>query len=56
MVFIEWDPKKAQSNWKKHRVSFDECATVVFDPQALLTKEWVCNFGGARKRAAVIIR
>jgi uncharacterized DUF497 family protein len=36
MVFIEWDPNKARSNWKKHRVSFDEAATVVFDSEALL--------------------
>lgn len=27
----EWDPEKAQSNLKKHGVSFDEAATVLSD-------------------------
>ena len=48
MVFIEWDPKKAQSNWKKHRVSFDEGATVVFDPQALLIPDSTHSMTEAR--------
>ncbi len=28
---LEWDPKKAASNLKKHRVSFAEAATVFSD-------------------------
>lgn len=32
---VEWDPKKAASNLKKHGVSFDEAATVLLDPNAL---------------------
>lgn len=32
---IEWDPKKAASNLKKHGVSFEEAATVLLDPNAL---------------------
>ena len=31
MVF-EWDPKKARLNLRKHGVSFDEAATVFYDP------------------------
>jgi len=31
-MLIEWDPEKAKSNLKKHRVSFDEVATILFDP------------------------
>ena len=31
---IEWDPKKAKSNLKKHRVSFEEAATALGDPMA----------------------
>jgi uncharacterized DUF497 family protein len=31
---IEWDPKKAQSNLRKHKVSFEEAATVLSDPMA----------------------
>jgi uncharacterized DUF497 family protein len=31
-MLIEWDPEKAKRNLKKHRVSFGEAATVLFDP------------------------
>jgi len=31
---FEWDPKKARSNLKKHKVSFEEAATVLADPMA----------------------
>ncbi len=31
----EWDPTKAVSNLKKHRVSFEEASTVFLDPYAL---------------------
>ncbi|MGA3084135.1 MAG: BrnT family toxin [Thermodesulfobacteriota bacterium] len=31
---IEWDPKKAKSNLRKHGVSFEEAATVLSDPMA----------------------
>lgn len=29
---FEWDREKASSNLKKHRVSFDEAATIFYDP------------------------
>ena len=29
---FEWDPKKAAKNFRKHRVSFNEAATVFGDP------------------------
>ncbi len=29
---FEWDPDKAESNLKKHGVSFEEAMTVFFDP------------------------
>lgn len=32
---FEWDPKKAEANLKKHRVSFQEAATVFGDPLAI---------------------
>lgn len=32
---FEWDPLKAESNLKKHGVSFDEAASVLFDPLAV---------------------
>jgi uncharacterized DUF497 family protein len=31
-VRFEWDPGKAAQNRKKHGVSFEEAATVLFDP------------------------
>jgi uncharacterized DUF497 family protein len=30
---FQWDPNKAATNIRKHRVSFDEAATVFDDPQ-----------------------
>ena len=38
-VSLEWDPKKAQANLKKHRVSFEEAVTVFFDENALLIND-----------------
>jgi hypothetical protein len=32
---FEWDARKARSNAAKHRVSFEEAATIFFDPRAL---------------------
>jgi len=34
-VIYEWDPAKARLNERKHRVSFEEAATVFLDPFAL---------------------
>lgn len=31
---FDWDQKKAESNLRKHGVSFDEAATVFLDPMA----------------------
>lgn len=31
---LEWDPQKARSNLRKHRVSFEEAATALSDPLA----------------------
>ena len=33
---FSWDPRKAKSNLRKHRVSFEEAQTVFFDEHALL--------------------
>lgn len=33
---IEWDEAKNRENARKHRVSFDEAATVFYDERALL--------------------
>jgi uncharacterized protein len=34
-VNLDWDPKKAISNLRRHRVSFEEAGTVFGDPMAL---------------------
>jgi uncharacterized DUF497 family protein len=34
-VLFTWDPKKAATNLRKHKVSFDEAKTVFLDPFAL---------------------
>ena len=34
MVY-EWDPKKAKANLRKHRISFEEAASVFLDPLAV---------------------
>jgi uncharacterized protein len=31
---FEWDPAKARSNLRKHKVSFEEAATALKDPMA----------------------
>jgi uncharacterized protein len=32
---FDWDPRKAAENRKKHRVAFEQAATVFNDPRAL---------------------
>jgi uncharacterized DUF497 family protein len=34
-VTYEWDPGKAEENFRKHRVRFEEAASVFLDPAAL---------------------
>lgn len=36
---IEFDSRKATSNLKKHGVSFDDAATVLLDPMALVRED-----------------
>jgi uncharacterized DUF497 family protein len=36
---FEWDPAKARSNLKKHRVSFEEARSVFLDEDALLRSD-----------------
>jgi len=32
---FDWDPKKAETNLRKHGVAFDEAATTFLDPHAV---------------------
>ena len=36
---IIWDPKKAETNFRKHGVRFSDAETVLFDPMALTLKD-----------------
>ena len=36
---IEWDAGKAAANFKKHRVRFEEAATSLLDPLALVQED-----------------
>jgi uncharacterized protein len=38
-IDIEWDSDKADSNLKKHGVSFEEAATALLDPMALAQED-----------------
>jgi hypothetical protein len=38
-VRFTWDPKKAEINARKHRVSFAEAATTFADPLALIVDD-----------------
>jgi uncharacterized DUF497 family protein len=60
---IEWDLKKAKSNLRKHKVSFEEAATAVSDPMAAtgadpdhsVTEDRYVTFGiSARGRLLVV--
>ena len=31
---FEWDPAKAKSNFKKHKIAFEEAVSVFYDPLA----------------------
>ncbi len=37
---IESDPIKATSNFKKHGISFEEAATALYDPMALVQEDY----------------
>ena len=60
---IEWDPKKAISNLKKHGVSFEEAATALNDPMAAtgadpdhsITEDRYVTFGVSEKGRLVVV-
>ncbi len=36
---FEWDENKAESNWLKHEITFEEAVTVFADPYLLFTED-----------------
>lgn len=45
---FEWDPRKAESNARKHGVTFDEASTAFGDPLALLMQDSDHSFNEER--------
>jgi uncharacterized DUF497 family protein len=39
IVRISWDPKKAETNFRKHKVRFSDAESVFFDPLALTLED-----------------
>ena len=60
---IEWDPKKASLNLRKHKVSFEEAATAMSDPMAAtgadpdhsLTEERYITFGVSERGRLLVV-
>ena len=60
---IEWDPKKAKSNLRKHGVSFEEAATALSDPMAAtgadpdhsITEDRYVTFGVSEKGRLLVL-
>ena len=40
---VTWDPEKAMRNLAKHKVSFSDAESVLFDPLALTVNEEIVN-------------
>jgi uncharacterized DUF497 family protein len=60
---IEWGPRKAKSNLKKHKVSFEEAATALSDPMAAtgadpdhsITEDRFITFGVSEKGWLLVV-
>lgn len=58
----EWDPRKAEDNYRKHGVRFSEAATVLFDELAVTVEDtaigeqrWVTIGESAEGRLLVVV-
>lgn len=61
---FEWDAAKAAYNWKTHRISFEEAATVFEDPHAALQtdephsdnelREWIIGYSNKHRLLLVV--
>ena len=38
-IKVTWDPQKAETNLKKHKIRFSDAETVLFDPMALTIED-----------------
>ena len=62
-LHFEWDPRKASTNWRKHKVSFAEATEVFRDPLALsiidpehaqTDERWI-TIGRAREYRLIVV-
>ena len=60
---IEWDPKKARANLRKHKVSFEEAATAMSDSMAVtgtdpdhsMTEDRYITFGVSERGRLLVV-
>lgn len=60
---FEWDPRKAAKNFRKHRVSFNEAATVfsdelsltAYDPDHSINEDRYITIGWSRGRRLLLV-
>jgi uncharacterized DUF497 family protein len=60
---FEWDPKKARSNLRKHKVSFEEAATALRDtmsatgpdPDHSITEDRYVTFGVSERGRLLVV-
>ena len=44
---IRWDPQKAESNFRKHRIRFSDAETVLFAPMTLTIEDQIMTKNNA---------
>ena len=49
---FEWDEDKAESNWRKHRIAFDEAQTVFLDDLSITVRD--ARHSGAEVRFRIV--
>ena len=62
-VTVEWDPKKARQNLRKHKVSFEEATTVfhdtlsstIEDPLHSEYEERLVTIGGSNRQRILVV-
>ena len=62
-MFFEWDPEKAEINFKKHKVPFTEAATVfdddlgitIYDPDHSKTEERFITIGMSESHRLLMV-
>jgi uncharacterized DUF497 family protein len=40
---IQWDPQKAETNFRKHNIRFSDAESVLFDPMTMTIEDQIIN-------------